>query len=842
MLSMDKAMVESDLERRHIIPRPRLTRLLDQCEARVILLVAPAGYGKTTLAREWIAEVDGPVAWYRADGASSDAAALAEGIATALAGAAGGGGSLLRARLASAGPLPSPDAMAALIADDVLAGVDDQILLAIDDYHRADSEDASRLVDALTADPRLRLLITSRTRPTWATARRILYGEIHEFGREMLAMDQDEAASVLARNGQRPLPGLVALAAGWPAVIGLAAASDSVDVPEDVLEGTLYEFFAEEVVQSLPESVAEALHWMAIAPSITDAVVVAVAKDPSRVKQLAAGVGLLASETSGGYEMHPLLREFLTRRLASRHADEVRSQARTIARALLRERAWGETFEVARRWRLGDVLADLFATAAPELLRAGRVASLRGWVDEARSLNVDSPDVDLIAADVAFLGGDPRGAETLALRAAANAGDDSTAQRALVLAARAANFDDRPSVGAEHAARARVLSRGPQSLRAALYAQFLAAVDLEEAAASSYLDEYEATADAAPDEVLRLGCGRLIHGHRFGPADESLAITSGLNTLIDQATDPLVVSSFLIGRARALCTVARFDESAVVGEEAQAEAERSHLDFAIPHIAATRAHAAIGMRRFGAFRRLMDQVATGARADAHIGAHGAILRAAYHLTRGESRRAVEALFRAPEAPDRGTRGEVCAYLALSLALTGDHAESERWEQASSVSSGTESRVVITLARCVRSQETSVFHATVMDAAKLIRASGFREPLVVAARACSPLADEIVRLAQQRPEFSPLRATIEKWRPLGATGERLTKREQEVLGLVAQGMSNRQIASKLFLSEATVKVHVRHIYEKLGVRNRAEAATRAARYAATSATSPDAISP
>jgi ATP/maltotriose-dependent transcriptional regulator MalT len=40
---------------RHIIERPRLTRLLDETTARVIMLVAPAGYGKTTLARQWLA-------------------------------------------------------------------------------------------------------------------------------------------------------------------------------------------------------------------------------------------------------------------------------------------------------------------------------------------------------------------------------------------------------------------------------------------------------------------------------------------------------------------------------------------------------------------------------------------------------------------------------------------------------------------------------------------------------------------------------------------------------------------------------------------------------------------
>ncbi|WP_109211777.1 MULTISPECIES: response regulator transcription factor [Microbacterium] len=51
---------------------------------------------------------------------------------------------------------------------------------------------------------------------------------------------------------------------------------------------------------------------------------------------------------------------------------------------------------------------------------------------------------------------------------------------------------------------------------------------------------------------------------------------------------------------------------------------------------------------------------------------------------------------------------------------------------------------------------------------------------------------------------------------------LTERELEVLGLVAQGTTNRDIAAALFLSEATVKTHLLHIYAKLGVTDRASA--------------------
>ncbi len=62
----------------------------------------------------------------------------------------------------------------------------------------------------------------------------------------------------------------------------------------------------------------------------------------------------------------------------------------------------------------------------------------------------------------------------------------------------------------------------------------------------------------------------------------------------------------------------------------------------------------------------------------------------------------------------------------------------------------------------------------------------------------------------------------------APEDELSVREREVLELIGQGLRNREIAERLVVSEATVKTHVRHVLEKLRLRNRAEAAAFAAR--------------
>ncbi|MHA7634663.1 response regulator transcription factor [Corallococcus sp. M7] len=85
------------------------------------------------------------------------------------------------------------------------------------------------------------------------------------------------------------------------------------------------------------------------------------------------------------------------------------------------------------------------------------------------------------------------------------------------------------------------------------------------------------------------------------------------------------------------------------------------------------------------------------------------------------------------------------------------------------------------------------------------------------------------LAVFEPGLSHVRAAPRNTAPTGAPGpDTLTPREREVLGLLAEGLSNKAIADRLDISEHTAKFHVNAVLAKLGVQRRTEAVVRAAR--------------
>lgn len=94
-----------------------------------------------------------------------------------------------------------------------------------------------------------------------------------------------------------------------------------------------------------------------------------------------------------------------------------------------------------------------------------------------------------------------------------------------------------------------------------------------------------------------------------------------------------------------------------------------------------------------------------------------------------------------------------------------------------------------------------------------------------AAALSAIAQGLIVLA---PELVARLLQVREVSVEAPTGEPLTARERDVLELVSQGLSNKQIAQKLQISEHTVKFHLSSLFAKLGVSSRTEAVNRGAR--------------
>lgn len=94
---------------------------------------------------------------------------------------------------------------------------------------------------------------------------------------------------------------------------------------------------------------------------------------------------------------------------------------------------------------------------------------------------------------------------------------------------------------------------------------------------------------------------------------------------------------------------------------------------------------------------------------------------------------------------------------------------------------------------------------------------------------TPRADlrrAVLAAARGETVLSPSVTGVLRQRSREPERRRLSHRELEVLGLVARGATNREVAAKLFITEATVKTHLLHLFGKLGVKDRAAAVAAA----------------
>jgi ATP/maltotriose-dependent transcriptional regulator MalT len=835
--------------RSHIIERPRLTRLLDASAARIILLIAPAGYGKTTLARDWLSTRTH--AWYRGTSAAADVAALAHGLAKATATVVPGAGERMATRLrVSNAPTEEVEALAELLAED-LGGWPPDAWLAFDDYQFAcDSEPAERFVEQLGSSCPIRLLVSGRSRPTWATARRLLYGEIYEVGRNQLAMSEDEARVVLGSHVTRQTDGLIALADGWPALVGLAALSTDLEMPTDTIPEELYTFFAEELYQAATPDVQQGLRRLSLAQSITaDIAESLVEEDATEVIRQGAELGFFLTRSRERMELHPLLRSFLASKFRSKQDDPSGKIVERFAQALMDREEWDEVFELATHFLDDRLLVKLLDIALPQMLDEARFPTIARWIGAASVREVDSPLVDFAEAELALRKGELERSEALASQAARRFEEDHPLMsRALWVAGTGAHLTCRDETALERFQAAEQTACSERDTRQALWGQFIATDSLDrEREAGALLDDFVKSSGSTVDELLRIATGRFRMAALVAHIGQTLESYGSLALLVDRSRDPLIQSSFLNSYAWLLVINGRYEQALRTAKNEMAFADHYLLNFVTPLAHLHVAEANWGLRSFRTCKASLTHCELAALKgdDKFMASNVAALHARLHLTANAPNEALRVLdhwhHAAMSCP---MHAEHLAWQSLAHAVA-DEADVARSlaGRARSMSGRIEVFGLLpwTEAILAARRERSARAAT-EAAFRIALETGNIDAFVTAYRACPEL---LQILARNEANHDQLKTILERARDhalaqsvglrLPSAPEQpgptiLTKREREVLELVTQGLTNKEIGRVLFITEGTAKVHVRKIRQKLGARTRTDAAMRAAELA------------
>jgi len=834
--SAQSAQPRARRRERRIIERPRLIKLLDETDARTILLLAPAGYGKTTLARQWAKTLTKCV-WVSLGATHQDVAALALDLAHGISsfGDASSPISNIEQHLkARANPQRAARQLGDVVARSIaLTGVQ---WLILDDYEQLEgAPPAEDLIAAIAESAATRIVVASRVRPQWATGRSVVYGDVREIGRDELAMTPGETAAVLTSHTN--IERIIEQAEGWPAVVGLAASADTADVPTNALPAAMHRYLAEELFQRAPERLQQQLFTLALlGDSSQEALQSHFGSGADQLVSDASELGFGSGDHE--FQLHPLLREFLLEKLIE--TPGAAKRVRQAVEAQLEAESWDRALELILRFELFDQMERALTLAFNPLARSGRFGTLSRVAEAARTTpSFPPPTVDLIAAEIALRDGNFELATDLAARVEPKLGPNHPlSSRAAAITGHAAYLLADFEAAEEAFERARSQAQDDRDETEALHGLALTNVFGERKGAKRAVAALAKRRNVSPIDLIRFKTADVAL-RRLGGSEDGLSKSLHLDAArraLAYADDPRARSSLSYTVAYAIAQRADYAEAKEWIDLCLEEAKRFGLEFAMPYAIWASGLIALGQRRYAAAERAIQAIEDLSSArDPHHALNARGLRARLLLQVGDSDEAYELVSHEPTIKLMPSwKGEYVALRAVALACQGH--EQDALAAASIAERESIAIEVRELAQVARSIAT--LHRGPDEALGLVALatrSRIWDPVVCGVRSSIGLADLLASRPETRPAMADLyrrtrdvplarRAGL-RTRATASPDEVLSPRELEVLGLIARGYRNRDISEALFIAESTTKIHIRHIFEKLGVRTRSEAVAR-----------------
>ena len=225
--------------RAQLVSRSHLVERLEQSmEYALTLVSAPAGFGKTTLLAQWLAESNASVAWLSLEPQDNDPMRFLAYLIAALQTVDAHLGTTALELLHTSQP-PPPETVVALLTNDLLRSLAEGVVLVLDDYHTITSEPIHRSLTFLVEHlpPQLHIVLATRADPPMPLARLRARGQLIEVRASDLRFSAEEASAFLRTIMDVDLPPeqiavLERRTEGWIAGLQLAALAlrDSADV------------------------------------------------------------------------------------------------------------------------------------------------------------------------------------------------------------------------------------------------------------------------------------------------------------------------------------------------------------------------------------------------------------------------------------------------------------------------------------------------------------------------------------------------------------------------------------------------------------------------------------